>query len=232
MIRIPLAGQTMELLPQRALLWLETETLIITDPHFGKGASFRASGVPVPAGSTQADLLRLARLLDLYCPRRLLILGDFFHSAASRTGETLEGLRTMRSAFAAMQWLLIRGNHDLHAGDPPEDLDFEVSGEPYLEGRFAFCHFPQAIPEAYALAGHLHPGIKLTVPSGQKLGGPCFYFGAEIGLLPAFGSFTGTAPIAPLAGDRVYLLGPDQVVPIPPHLAEACVPDVPAWRHP
>lgn len=217
MIRIDAAGQTWELLPQRAALWLEAETLLITDPHFGKDATFRARGLPIPKGSTGDDLLRLSRLLDLYQPKRLLILGDFFHSKESRDAETLRQISEWRAHFSELTVCLISGNHDRHAGAPEPEWD--ISCEMELEDPpFLFRHMPGEDERGYVAAGHLHPSIRIAARGRGSLRMPCFHFTQRCVTLPAFGSFTGNYDIQPAAGDRVYAVGPDQVIQIPDHL--------------
>ena len=58
-----LCGERVRLHPERALHWPAGDALFVADVHLGKAASFRASGVPLPRGSTQADLTRLSSLL-------------------------------------------------------------------------------------------------------------------------------------------------------------------------
>jgi hypothetical protein len=41
---------------------------------------------------------------------------------------------------------------------------------------------------------------------------PCFYFGREFGLLPAFGDFTGTATVRPRPGDQVFVVADGAVL--------------------
>jgi hypothetical protein len=43
----------------------------------------------------------------------------------------------------------------------------------------------------------------------------CFYFSKNLALLPAFGSFTGTHPVSPRAGDRVFAVGDGRVIMLP-----------------
>jgi metallophosphoesterase superfamily enzyme len=62
------------------------------------------------------------------------------------------------------------------------------------------------------LAGHIHPAISLSGPGGQHERLPCFLFGERIGLLPAFGGFTGGATVRPRRGDRVFALAGEEVV--------------------
>jgi hypothetical protein len=41
---------------------------------------------------------------------------------------------------------------------------------------------------------------------------PAFVFGTRVGLLPAFGSFTGGAAVEPDPEDRVYVVADDEVL--------------------
>ena len=79
-----LCGERVVLHPERALHWPAGGTLFVADVHLGKAASFRAGGVPLPRGGTQADLARLGSLLARTKAARLVILGDFLHARAGR----------------------------------------------------------------------------------------------------------------------------------------------------
>src|SRR4051812_6702373 len=70
-----LAGEAVELLPQRALYWPAQQTLFVADVHLGKAAAFRAGGVPIPRGTTANDLDRLSMLITVTGARRLIVLG-------------------------------------------------------------------------------------------------------------------------------------------------------------
>ena len=71
-------------------------------------------------------------------------------------------------------------------------------------------HWPLTT-DHYPVAGHVHPAVTLS-GNGRALSLPCFYFGREYALLPAFGEFTGTAVIRPRAGERVFVLAGDEIV--------------------
>jgi hypothetical protein len=43
---------------------------------------------------------------------------------------------------------------------------------------------------------------------------PCFWFGPETGVLPAFGEFTGLAAVDVAAGDRVWVVAGDEVIAV------------------
>jgi DNA ligase-associated metallophosphoesterase len=214
-LRITLAGEPVELLAERALYWPATSTLIVADLHWGKAASFRAAAIPVPPGTTTADLARLDRAIAHTRARRLLVLGDLLHAPAVQEARaTLGRIREWRQSRADLQVLLIRGNHDLRSGDPPADLGIRAL-DGFAEGPFVFRHHPEPPNEGYGLAGHIHPSVRLSGPGGDRVRLPCFHFGRRQGILPAFGSFTGTAtpPLEP--GDRVYVVADGEVVPVP-----------------
>ncbi len=113
-----------------------------------------------------------------------------------------------------MSILLVRGNHDRGAGDPPQELEIRCVDPPCIDLPFVFRHHPAESAEGYTLAGHIHPAFKLHGRGKQKVTLPCFYFTAKFGVLPAFGSLTGQAIVEPDAGDRVYGVAGDEVVEI------------------
>ena len=212
---VDVAGHRLVLLPQKALWWPETRSLLVADAHVGKAATFRALGVPVPRGTTGETLAGLSALTERWAARRIVFLGDFLHSAHAHAPATLAALARWRERHASLDLTLVRGNHDDRAGDPPAALGFEVVDEPLAEGGLALCHHPQPQAGRYVLAGHLHPCVSIGGRGGDRLRLACFHFGERVGVLPAFGSFTGMHPIARRAGDRVYVVGDDLVAALP-----------------
>ena len=79
---------------------------------------------------------------------------------------------------------------------------------------FALAHHPIEAESSYVLAGHIHPCATLVGTARQRERLPCFWFGARIGVLPAFGEFTGCASIQPADGDAVWAVAEDCVIPI------------------
>lgn len=214
-MEIELAGEQLFLLPQRALWWPARQMLLISDLHLGKAHSFRRLGVPVPAGPGQASLQILSELLLAWRPRELVCLGDLFHSAYAHDSAPTQLLQAWRSAHAQLQVTLVRGNHDNRAGDPAVELDIRLVDEPWPVGPFALCHHPQAIEGSYVLAGHLHPCVSLGGRALDRLRLPCFHFSESVGVLPAFGAFTGMHPIRSMPGDRVFVVAQDCVRELP-----------------
>ena len=145
------------------------------------------------------------------------MLGDFFHARSSRQSETLAAIAAWREEYRQLTVELVRGNHDRSAGDPPAELDIRCADNVLPADPFCFVHEPQEQAAGYVLAGHVHPALRLSDPCGGSLRAPCFWFGRRVGILPAFGHFTGMHRVTPVAGDRVFVVGPDAVVEVPVH---------------
>lgn len=214
MSTIEVAGERLLLSAQKAAVWPARRTLLIADAHFGKAASFRARGVPVPEATTQANLAALDALIAAHDIARVVFLGDFLHAREAHAPPTLAALRAWRARHAGLDLLLIAGNHDAHAGEPPADLAVESVQGPWIDGPFAFCHHPLPFKDKYVLAGHLHPAYRIT-GRNDSVRLPCFWFGARVGVLPAFGDFTGGHSIAPQPGDRVFVIAGEKVMAAP-----------------
>lgn len=210
---ITLAGEHVALLPERALFWSRKSTLLVADPHFGKAATFRAHGIPVPEATTGATLARLEGAIAATRAERIVFLGDFMHHRSGVTAAPLAALAGFRERHPTLAMALVRGNHDAHAGDPPEALDIECT-DVLHDGPFTFVHEPTGHAGRYAIGGHVHPACVLgTGRSRIRL--PCFLFGASVGILPAFGEFTGTFPVTPGPRDRIFVVAEDRVLPVP-----------------
>ncbi|HEY4130019.1 MAG TPA: ligase-associated DNA damage response endonuclease PdeM [Gemmatimonadaceae bacterium] len=209
---IEVAGEAVVLLVERAAYWSRMSTLLVADPHFGKAAAFRAAGVPVPTGTTVGTLDRLDACLARTQTRRVIFLGDFLHAREGRSPQTLQSINDWRRAHSTIEMVLVRGNHDARAGDPPRELEIQCVDEPMLEAPFAFTHHPQSLEGSYVVAGHLHPGVRLTGAARESARLPCFWFAQDSAVLPAFGEFTGLANVSPATTDRVWVVAGDSVV--------------------
>ena len=209
-VTFELCGQRLTVRADRSAFWMNERTLVVADPHFGKADTFRAFGVPVPGGADEA-LVRLAAALDDTNAERLVVLGDFWHARPGRTGPLADQLAGWKAERATLAVDLVRGNHDA-AGPPPAgwgEWHTELHDPP-----FVFAHFPEPSSAGYTLAGHLHPGVLLFGRGKQRLKLPCFRFGERVGVLPAFGGFTGLATDVPRPGERVFAVADASVVEV------------------
>ena len=209
-----LFNQNLFLNPQRCLYWLETGMLMAADLHLGKAGHFRKAGIPIPVSIHEADLDRLASLIRYYQARRCVILGDLFHSEFNREWQLLNKLmdENPRTSFE-----LIPGNHDLLRSVTYERLI--IHDEVHNEGPFLLTHTPPERVEpnkTYAICGHLHPAVAIRTGPRQSQRADCFWFGRDVGVLPAFGKFTGRYVLPPECKkrDTIFAIADDQVLPL------------------
>lgn len=207
---VQVAGESLLLLPEKAVYWPAEEMLIIADIHFGKAASFRALGVPVPRGTTSENLAGLDALVAAHGARQVVFLGDFLHARAAHASSTQLAMLAWRQRHLDLGLTLVRGNHDLHAGDPAEALGIALVDEPHAIGPFAFCHHPGVDAAGYGLAGHVHP-VYVLATRFDALRLPCFVVGEQGLILPSFGAFTGGHAVKPGPGDHIYVTSGDAV---------------------
>jgi DNA ligase-associated metallophosphoesterase len=208
---IEIYGETLWLMPELAAFSPTSSSLFVADVHFGKAAAFRASGVPVPGGTSERACERLTEIIGLTRPKAIYFLGDLWHAKEGRADATVETVRTWRESHSSIEMVLVVGNHDLKSGALPQAMGMREVSEPHSYGRFSLCHDPAVEAEGYVLAGHIHPCVELNGRGGQSMRLPCFLFSEGGAILPAFGEFTGCAKVRPRVGDRVYVVAEDKV---------------------
>jgi DNA ligase-associated metallophosphoesterase len=207
---IQFLGQTLSLHPCKAIYWEEKSMLLMADLHLGKAIHFRKAGIPVPKAVGQENWDKFYALLLDFQPKKVLLLGDLFHSDYNNDWEDFKRLVQQ---FHSTQFVLVMGNHDILDNDLYAQAGLEVAHSIELK-PFVFTHEPTHHEHCYNLAGHVHPSVRLTGNGKQQMRLPCFHFGQNIGLLPAFGSFTGNAIISPKVGDKVYVIANHSIVEV------------------
>ena len=207
-------GETLMLLPERAIFWSAQNTLLVADPHFGKAATFRALGIPVPSGTTGNALARLDSAVSRTGSRRVIFLGDLLHARAGRSRGMFDALGSWLGSRPDVEVVLVRGNHDRRAGDPPAELGIRCVNAPHELPPFVLAHHPGDHTAGYVLAGHVHPGVRLYGSGRQRERLPCFVFARNCAVLPAFGDFTGMAVEDPLDEAEIYAIAGETVIAV------------------
>jgi DNA ligase-associated metallophosphoesterase len=223
-VSLDVQGQTLLLLPDRALVWREASTVVVADTHFGKSSVFRRHGMAVPAGSDEHDRQRLTRIVRRETARRLFILGDFLHAPLDADGADARDIAAWCESLGDTEIHVVAGNHDrgvMQRWRPPvvwHDAD-------HIEAPFCFTHDAERAgrtspgrtsPHLFTLSGHIHPVVRIGSRSRPAPRVPVFWQ-REAGLvLPSFGVFTGGYVVSPGPGDRIYAAGPERVVSFSP----------------
>ena len=211
---IEIKGETLHLLPDHAIHYPAEDAVLIGDLHWGKAATFRAAGMPVPDTEVDSDLDRISRLLDRTGASRLIVLGDLLHSRRGRDEQTFAAVTRWRDTHPGIELTLVEGNHDRGAGRPPAEWGFAVMKPGVRLGPFVLQHYPDPHGDGYVLAGHLHPKVKLRGVAGQEAKLPCFWFGEEVGVVPAFGTLIDGAPVKPRPRDAVFVVADGEVLDV------------------
>ena len=209
-VELRLHEQTLVLYPEKAIYWKEESILLLADLHLGKSQHFRRNGIPVPVEVQQTQLKRLEQIINRTDAKEVMVIGDLFHSVHNVQWEVFaEFIR----GFADLRFTLVPGNHDILDQSDYARAGIEVLPLIYDRGPFMFVHERiDEVPEGYfSFSGHEHPGVKLKGKGRQSLVLPCFYFGESVGLLPAFGSFTGLSRIMPEEGSMVYAIAENTI---------------------
>lgn len=215
---ITLAGETVQLLPERAAFWAGRQTLIVADLHLGKCETLRAAGMPIPAGVIERDLSRLASAVVRTGAAHIVVVGDLIHHGSGLTPELVEGVADFRHReLAGVEIVLVRGNHDRHAELITQQWGIELLADAHLEGPFGFAHDPAdglVVDAACTWYGHLHPLVRVGL-RGDGVSIPCFVVHEDHVLLPAFSQFTRGGTISPGPEAAVYGIADGRVVLLP-----------------
>lgn len=204
-------GQRLWLSPDRCIFWEEEKALILSDLHFGKTGHFRKAGIAITPQVYKQDLQRLVNQIQYFQPKKLIIVGDLFHS---RENKELDLFRKWRDDLSGIDIILIKGNHDILTQEWYHKAGISLADEPLLIRDFLFRHDMNLVPAntdlsgpvPYLFSGHIHPGILLRGMGKQSLRFPCFYFTETYCVLPAFSHFTGQALIDPDHGENVFAI--------------------------
>lgn len=207
---INLKHQRLWLLPQKAVYWQKKKTLLVADLHIGKSGHFRKNGIPVPQQINKNNFAVLDQLIKNLEIDHIIFLGDLFHS---KVNQEWEQLKKWRKKYSAIEVTLVIGNHDILPRELYHGSHISVFKRLKIP-PFQLVHDiqHQNSAEHYLLGGHIHPALQLKGKGRQNLKFPCFYFGKEAGILPAFGTFTGTAIIHPQPQERIFVIVANKIV--------------------
>lgn len=212
-LALPICGERLHLLPERALWWPRTQTLIVADLHLGKEESFLDLGIPMPTGVLDETLARLDRIVAATHARRIVVLGDLIHRKQGLSEAVVDQVAAWRARFDG-DFELVPGNHDDHVPAMPASWRVAHRAAAVLDPPFVHLHDAVPHPEGYALGGHLHPVVRIEGRVDRLLL-PCFVIGDRRAILPAFTRFSRGVRMLPESGDRIYAVADGMVVEVP-----------------
>lgn len=197
--------------PEKCLFREKDKSMVISDLHLGKINHFRKAGIGLPMAASKADFDQLELVLIKYKPRTVVFLGDLFHSTYN---QSVDKLKQALLKHTAIDFILIKGNHDIMDNTIYEDLNIHCL-DYLVDGSFIFSHDKlEYDTDHFNIYGHIHPGVLLTGKARQSSRFPCFYFTKSEAILPAFGKFTGLHMMKVKEGDEVYIVHNDKVIKV------------------
>jgi len=207
---------TFLLLPKRGVYWPAQKTLFIADTHFGKEATFRSQGVPVPRGSTSGTMRTIAEMILECQATRLILLGDMFHARSSISQDIRDSMDAFFDEHSNLRFTLVLGNHDRNVRKLLVNWPIEIVDSMTSIGRITISHIPNEPSQEsdLLLCGHIHPSYRFQ-SKFESLGKlPCFWLSKRQLILPAIGEFTGTHVIKSAASDRVWVIAGEQIIEV------------------
>lgn len=196
-------------MPEKALYWKQQDTLLIADLHLGKITHFRKAGIAVPDAAAVSNFKKLQALLQKCPARQVIFLGDLFHSELNTEWLTFKELI---KKHPDQHFHLITGNHDILHHSSYLNAGLIVHHNSKVIGPIILSHEPLLNSTLYNLCGHIHPGVRVVGAGRQSLRLPCFFFGRNSGILPAFGEFTGLHLLQPQKEDNVFMIAGNQII--------------------
>jgi DNA ligase-associated metallophosphoesterase len=192
------------LLPQKAIFWHETQTLLIGDLHLGKITHFRKEGIAVPNIAADNNFERLNEIVQNTGATRIIFLGDLFHNKYNAEWETF---RAWRAQHFYIEMIIVIGNHDVLPVSMFLEAELQVFVDDFEEENFVFTHHPKVEPDPlkFVFAGHVHPVFTTYGKGRQSLRLPCFVVDRNQAILPSFGVFTGGFQMELVDNRKIYI---------------------------
>jgi DNA ligase-associated metallophosphoesterase len=192
---------------RRAIFWPRKKILLTADLHWGKTQFLRNHGIAISDNVFEADLKRLADLIEDYQVQTCLVLGDLIHHERALTQGIIEKVAYFRHQHPC-ELILVKGNHDRFTKFP-ESWGIVEESIFYQQG-FSFRHEFEIDEKHFQFSGHLHPTLRLKA-GHDSLRLPAFIFSEQRCLLPAFSHLTGGQDVKLLSGDSAVVVLEDSV---------------------
>ncbi|OSZ78645.1 hypothetical protein CAP35_10465 [Chitinophagaceae bacterium IBVUCB1] len=210
MLEISLQGETIYLLPEKAIYWPAQNAIIVADMHWGKTGHFRKHGIAVPVNTQIHDEIRLAEIIRQYSASHLIVAGDLFHSVHNKEVESFGYWRGKHPDLAIS---LVVGNHDILDEKLYTDWGIALHTDILNIATFTISHDAVTNADGFVLHGHIHPAVKVAHNNNRMgLRLPAFCMDANRMVLPAFGDFTGSKLLEMNNFQHIYVVADTAVI--------------------
>tara|TARA_Y100000385_G_scaffold137432_1_gene142836 strand:+ start:127 stop:765 length:639 start_codon:yes stop_codon:yes gene_type:complete len=191
---------------RKAVFWEEESALITADHHIGKVMHFRKNGSALPNIASSENMIIFKELMDHYSPKKIIFLGDLFHSTYNNEWhEWIEFFKNCSTSF-----ILVKGNHDHDHFSIREIENLQTYNDLKIRDFF-LTHYPLNHDGYINLCGHTHPSVKLSFIGNKKVNLPCFHISENRITFPSFGKFTGSHTIQVEDNDLILPIGQNRI---------------------
>ena len=109
---------------------------------------------------------------------------------------------------------LILGNHDYALfKDSPVEWPLIIHKRELLIEPFLFAHIPMHHEQWFVWSGHIHPKVEIK-NRYDRVVLRCFQIFSDLGIVPAFGFFTGGMIVQKSKECKIYAIADDSVIEV------------------
>jgi putative SbcD/Mre11-related phosphoesterase len=176
----------------RCLILDDGPTVIIGDLHIGYEKALESEGIFLPRVNTDSIRDSLNRIICVYEPKRIVLLGDIKHDFARPPYECRLGVtRLIRMLTDAAEVIVVKGNHDNFLQNILSDLDMQAYDHIDIAGfRLEHGHADSGVRPV--IIGHEHPSVRISGAMSGSVKLQCFLHSEDDGVLviPPFSPFS------------------------------------------
>ncbi len=178
--------------------------LVLADLHLGYEGVAASSGLFVPKVMLKEAMEKIKRLKKRKNFEKLIICGDLKHEFSelhpAEWKDIQKFLEFLKDNFEKI--IVVRGNHDNFLKILLKKENIDYFEDCFCENDIVYLHGDK-IPEGLDLKsenklvvmGHEHPAMMIRDSLGVSFKTPCFLFGQDVLVLPAFSSIFSGADI-------------------------------------
>ncbi|MCL2712494.1 MAG: metallophosphoesterase [Methanomassiliicoccaceae archaeon] len=167
----------------RCLILDDGPTVVIGDLHLGYERALESEGMYIPRMNTNSIRDSLNRIIGMYEPKRIVLLGDIKHDFAKAPYECrMEVTKVIKLLTDASEVIVVKGNHDNFLQNILSDMGSELFDLVDIAGiRLEHGHIDSA--KRPVVIGHEHPSVRISNAMNGSVKIQCFLHAEDDGII-------------------------------------------------